>query len=340
MWQVIGHDWAVDLLDHSIETGRISHAYLITGLSSIGKTTLATQFAQALHCAGPDAPCGNCRSCRLIDEMSHPDVHLVSLDTVPEQERRTRREIGINQIRELRHTISLKPYAGKWKVCLILEANRLSEEAANCLLKTLEEPPPHSVLILTAVDGNMLLPTITSRCQRLDLRPVATETIRRVLVKTYGVEEDEAHVVAHLAVGRVGWALRTSQDGEHRREQQRRLARLWKMGGASRVERMALAQELSQQFAKDIEEREGVQELLESWSGWWRDVLLIKEGCHDLVVNVDQLPRLREYAGQVPAGQASHALNSIRATQSYLDQNVNPRLALEVLILGFPTIKV
>jgi len=179
MWSVIGHEWAVALLRRSLAENRVGHAYLITGSPQVGKTTLARTFAQALNCTHPDAderPCDACRSCRLVSAGNHPDVPFIEPDGA---------SLKIDQIRALQRQVALSPVEGRWKGYILREMERATAEAANALLKTLEEPPSHAVLILTASEAEVLLPTIVSRCQTVPLRPLSQQAIAQALVSRW-----------------------------------------------------------------------------------------------------------------------------------------------------------
>ncbi|MCX6012988.1 MAG: AAA family ATPase, partial [Chloroflexi bacterium] len=163
MWNIIGQQDAVELLSKSLNIGRVSHAYLLTGPRHVGKMTLAVNLAQALNCTSDQVPCGECESCVRISTGRNSDISLIDLSAEST-------EIGINQIKEMERLASLKPYESKCRIFIINEAEKLSTEASNCLLKTLEEPPADVIIILLAVKPDSLLPTILSRCQRVDLR--------------------------------------------------------------------------------------------------------------------------------------------------------------------------
>lgn len=334
-WPIIGHEWAVELLQRSIATDHLTHAYLLAGPPQIGKSTLALTFAQALNCVGEDAPCGQCRPCRLIASGRYPDVRLVETERAASGERKGKREIGIDQVRALQHEVNLKPYEGRWKVAIIAGAEELSLEAANALLKTLEEPPPQVVLILTATSSEALLPTIVSRCQLITLRPLPAAAIESALLAR-GVPAERARLLSRLAEGRIGWAIQASQDESLLIARQDTLAQLVRLAAARRSERLAYAQVLAQRFSRDGEGPEEVGEVLELWAGWWRDVLLVQEGCPELVVNVDREEALQREAGRGRPEQSRSFLQALRQTQEQLTQNVNPRLALEVLLLSVP----
>jgi DNA polymerase III subunit delta' len=166
-WGVVGNTWAIELLAQAVRTGRVSHAYLFVGPEQIGKATLAKAFAQALVCerasgpAGDGAPCGECRACRRVAEGRYPDVQIIAAE---------KNFIQIDQIRTLQLDAAVAPLEGKRKVFIVQEIERATPAAANALLKTLEEPPPNVVLVLTSNRRDMVLPTVLSRCQILGLR--------------------------------------------------------------------------------------------------------------------------------------------------------------------------
>ncbi|MCL4532432.1 MAG: DNA polymerase III subunit delta', partial [Actinobacteria bacterium] len=201
MWRTIGHDRAVRLLQKSIDAERVSHAYLFSGPRGIGKATLAREFARALNCLQFQAgPCGECRSCRRIENGTHPDVRVINLEEGS-------KNISIETVRDLQEGVALRPFEGRVKVYIIEEAERLSEAASNSLLKTLEEPPPSVVLLLTVLDATMLLPTIVSRCQQVDLRPVPDRVVEETIRARTATDPEHARLIAMLAGGRLGWAL-------------------------------------------------------------------------------------------------------------------------------------
>lgn len=318
MWPVIGHEWAVDLLSRSIET-RLSHAYLLAGPAQVGKRTLAKAFAQALLCTGHDAPCGRCRACRLVQADRHPDVHLI----MPGQER-----IKIETIRELEHALTLSPVEGRYRVCILCRFDQATVPAANALLKTLEEPPPTVTCILTANRAGSLLPTIVSRCQLVPLRPLPAGQIVAALEQR-GIDAPRAHLLGHLAQGRVGWALAAAQDRRMLESRKQVLEGVIQAVQGSYSDRFAWAEKLSRN-------PEQVPTVLHILSSWWRDVLLLAAGSAIPVANVDHEDTLREWAFQYGVEISRAVLRSIRDTAWRLERNANMRLALEVLMLDLP----
>jgi DNA polymerase-3 subunit delta' len=339
-WQVIGHEWAVRALAHSVATDRTAHAYLFTGPHAIGKTTLARALAQTLQCASANRPCGQCAACQKIARNRHPDVQIVEgvpprfdLDKDGSPPPRTndweRRTLRIKQIRDIEHFVSRSPFEGHWKIIILRRFEEAEDPAANAFLKTLEEPPSHTRLVLTARDAGLLLPTISSRCQVFALRPLAIAQVESALIERWKIGAERARLLAHLSGGRIGWAVRASADDTLLDARRAHLDALNDALREGRAERLARADDL----AKDSE---SLPDLLEHWVGWWRDVLLIQNDERAHITNVDREANLRDHAARFDLDQAQRALQATRATTRYVHQNVNARLALQVLLLNLP----
>jgi len=325
MWPIIGHDWAVELLERCIRAGTTSHAYLIVGPAQVGKTTLAKSFAQALLCQSDssgqrDAPCGDCRACRLVQADRHPDVSLIT----PEGDR-----IKIEAIRELQQTLALSPVEGSYRICILRRIDVATPSAANCLLKTLEEPPPRVILILTADGIESLLSTIVSRCQVLSLRSVTRDRIVAAL-KERGVEREQALLLGSLAQGRVGWAIQASQDARVLARREQILEKLLSLEARSYHARFSWADQLSRK-------PEQVPDVLSVLSSWWRDVLVLASGSGIPIANLDRQPVLQEWAKRYGVGAARDVLRGIRDAGRRLELNANRRLTLEVLMMDLPS---
>ncbi len=318
---VVGHDWALDLLKHSLTEDRLSHAYLFLGPGHVGKTALALYLAQQLNCLeGDGRPCGTCSACRRIGRGTHPDVRVIDGESG---------RIKIDQIRELQRESSLSPFEGRWRVYIVRQFERATVEAANCLLKTLEEPPPRVVLLLTADMAECLLPTIVSRCQVFHLRPLPLSQVEQALQVRWGLEPQKAGQLARLSQGRIGWAVRAAQDESVLRNREKQLLALEQALKLGVTQRFGLAQQLCQNA-------ERLPELLDSWEGWWRDVLLASSGCEDLLTNVDRVQTLKAEARQLGSAEALAALHAVQRCGQQVEENVNACLALEVLLLALP----
>ena len=335
---VLGHDWAVSLLQQSLARDRLAHAYLFTGPPSIGKTSLALWLARALNCTDPGPrPCGVCSSCRKIEHGVHPDVRVLDEsenvsdkgDESDEPGSRRKRGIKIGHIRELQSQAALSPFEGRRRVYVLCDFQQANLEAANCLLKTLEEPPSNVVLILTALQAEGLLPTIVSRCQVLNLRPMPVSEVQRALQQHGGIEEKRAAVLARLSAGRIGWAIRASQDEALLGAREKYLAALEQSGKLSYSERIGLAQQLSRNPSN-------LMDALDLWQEWWRDMLLARSGSSAALVNVDREQAIRADAERYSLQEIESYLRAIERAIQQLDQNVSPGLVMEVLLLRAP----
>ncbi len=328
-WNLVGHEWAVTALGRDIQTERLHHAYLIAGPAGVGKRALATAFIQALLCRQANAPCGDCRPCKLVARGGHPDVigvaPVVSGKTIKTE------KIVIDRIRELIKTLSLKPVEASRRIALVTNFETANEEAANAFLKTLEEPPGNAILILTTDQPEALLPTIISRCESIHLRPLPTAMIQSALIERWQVSGERAELLAHLAGGRLGWAVSAANDGEVLEKREGRLNELRNLLSASRAARFAYAESLAR-------DREALRETLELWLGWWRDVLLVASEARTQPINIDQVDTLRRAAQKTGLDSAAKAVEAIQRTLVILTRNANAKLALEVLLLDLPRI--
>ncbi|MBN1484314.1 MAG: DNA polymerase III subunit delta' [Chloroflexia bacterium] len=354
--EVIGHAWAVDLLQRQLSADRLAHAYLFTGPPHVGKSTLARWFAQTLLCERGTAaqqpgldmlgglepptteakglPCGSCRSCRQVANGTHPDLRRLNLELQPGE----RRTLGIEAIRELRSGVAERPFAGQRKVYWIEDAETLTVEAANALLKTLEEPPSFVTILLVALSDHLLLDTIVSRCQLLALRPLAREQVAGALQKRWGADPETASLLASLSLGRPGWAVQALQDEHLLQQREQDLSALLELLGAGLLERFSFAARQNSRWKKG--EHEELFTLLERWQGWWRDLLMIGHGCEELVSNIDRLAELRAVGRQVGPLQAHEFVQALWTARQHLGEQVNPGLLFEQLLLQMPTVLV
>jgi DNA polymerase-3 subunit delta' len=302
----------------------------------VGKLTLALNLAQALNCEAQDPPCGECQACRRIGTGKHADVQVIGLANDQNLAGRLRTEISIDQIRELQHAVSLPPYEGKKKVFIIDGAEYLNSEAANCLLKTLEEPPPYVLLILLAVNDRVLLPTIVSRCQRIELGSLSGDVAERALLERGGIAPEKARVLARICGGGIGWAFSACADDSLLQARSERVAELLHLITANLEERFDYAAQLAAQFGRN---RKAVMEVLDLWLSLWHDLLFVRAGCADLVTNIDCQERIFQQAQGYSLKQIVNFMGSLRTARWQLEQNANARLALEVLMLDIPNMK-
>jgi DNA polymerase III subunit delta' len=339
-WPLYGHNAAVDWLQRSLESGgqrgsagRGPHqSVLLLGPRQVGKSTLGRAYAHAILCtAAGKRPCGECRACRLLSKGSHPDFRLLQpLDKAGVIDR-LNGTLRAEQAAELIHDAALRPVEGQYKVFLLQDFHQANAAFANKLLKTLEEPPPHVVLCLTATDRSLVLPTILSRCQILELRPLAPALIAQALREGWQALPDQAELLARLANGRLGWAVQQYQRPEGQEERLAQLHLLWRLLAADRIERLAQAEQLAAN-------RNSLQlfGLLETWLTWWRDLLLVQSGCADQCANVDQQEMLERQQSLISLAEVQRYLAVLRRIEGWLHHTVNTRLALDVLLLRLP----
>jgi DNA polymerase-3 subunit delta' len=331
MWEVIGQEQAVSLLQHDLASGKLAHAYLFTGPEHVGKMTLAKNLAQALNCAAAERPCLKCPSCAKIAAMRHADVQVIGLlknGDAPEA-----KLISIDQIKDMQHDASLPPFEGRHKVFIIDGAELLSLDAANRLLKTLEEPVDNVTFILLTVNDRLLPLTVISRCQRLELAPLSIAAETAALIEKKGLEPQRARLLAGLSHGCPEWAIAAINDDNLLQQRGAELDRLINVIGADYAARFAYATQLAVRFSQD---RGAVYRVLDLWCDFWRDLMLQKLGQHDMIINIDRQEVLAAMAGGYRLDRIKSLLASVRTTADQLRQNANPRLALEVLMLDIP----
>ena len=328
--RIRGHARALETLRRTLASGRLPHALLLSGPDGVGKRRVALELAKALNCEGElgrseaDA-CDACRSCRLVDRGSHPDV----LVAAPEG-----RFLKIAQVRDAERHVTLSPFAGRRKVAILDGAEAMTQEAANAFLKTLEEPPGAAVIVLVSADPTRLLPTVRSRCQEVRFGLLAEEVVAALLVEG-GMEGAEAARAAALGQGSVAqarvWAERFRVE-----EQDALLAGTWaSLASAGRA--LAWARQLTDRYR---DRRELVPWLLLLLGHWARDLARAASSADEGGARAAVAPRERptDRAG-VPGGNnlplrtALAWYDAVAAAQAALEYNVNLQLALEAMLL-------
>lgn len=329
-WNMLGHEWAVEMLRQHAARGEVRHAYLFCGPPGVGRRTLALRLAQALNCTAPvepGVPCGTCRDCRQTDAMQHPDLNVIqAMDE--DGNAKVNGTLKVDQIRAVQHSLSLRPYQAKFRVALFLRFQEANDNAANALLKTLEEAPAHAILLLTADTPEQLLPTIISRCEILRLRALPVSTIEADLLSR-GVDEERARLLAHISGGRPGYARTLVDDLTLLEKREERLNDLQTMLSATRVEKFSYAEKLAKD--KDI-----MRQTILVWLSYWRDVMLRAVQAETPLVNVDRNMEIELLAGQVDLSTARRVVSELESVLEKMDRNVNSRLLAEVLLLDFP----
>lgn len=337
MWKITGQGKNVELLRHGLETGLLSHAYIFTGPAHSGKMTLAINLAGALNCREADPPCGECDSCRKVEDGKHADVNVIAVDDPlnyeESEEKKQKTEIGINRIRKAQHSASLPPLEGRCRVFIINRAELLSLEAANSLLKTLEEPEKNVVFILLTANEKLLPETVVSRCQVIRLVPTPAAVIEDALINHRGVEPDRARLLASLSHGCPGWAVSAAGDDTLLQQRTEALDEIVDMIESGAEERFACAARLAADFGKS---RDSVYDRLELWLDLWRDLMLVRAGSPENITNIDRLDYLAGTANNYSLEEIKNYIRSIQAAGEQLRRNANSRMALEVMMLDIP----
>jgi DNA polymerase-3 subunit delta' len=331
-WNLLGHEWAVDMLRQQVAQGQVRHAYLFCGPPGLGRRTLALRLAQALNCETPIAagiPCGICRNCRQIESMQHPDLTVIqSLDEDGSPKENGTLKVGY--ARAVQHSLSLKPYQAKDRVALFLRFQEANDSASNALLKTLEEAPAHAILLLTADNPEQLLPTIISRCEVLRLRPLPISAIQSDLLKR-GMDAERARLLAHISGGRPGYARRLVDDVTLLERREERLNDLQTLLHASRVEKFSYADKLSKD--KDV-----MRQVILIWLSYWRDVLLRAAQAETPLTNIDCNMEIEFLASHLDLHIARRVVSELESTLEKMDKNVNSKLLAEILLLDWPKV--
>ena len=316
---IAGHRGQIELLRRAVARDRLHHAYLFVGPEGTGKRTVATALAAAVQCPEGDAGgCGECTSCRCIDDRNHPDVHWL-------EQRKGKRDITIEQVRELQRQLALHRFNGRKKVAIVDPLTLMNLHAQNALLKTLEEPSDHSLLILVTESTGGVLPTVLSRCLQLRFPPLTVEQAAAVVARRRDVPEDRALLLAAVNYGSLGKALAEDEtDGlDQRQECFRRLSALspGDMRGIT-----ALAEEMGG-------DREQALRFLDWVKGWLRDVMVLQvTGSATTVYNRDLLEPLQRAAAAGRVQRSTAALPELDNVTRAIHRNYNRRMVLEGFI--------
>ena len=318
---IIGQEQIKEHLQNALSTGKVSHAYILNGEKSSGKEFIAKIFAMALQCEADGVePCNECRSCKQTLSKNQPDIIYVSHEKP--------NTISVDDIRvQVNNDVGIKPYSSKYKVYIISEAEKMTQQAQNAILKTLEEPPAYAVIILLVSNINSLLPTILSRCVTLNMKPVQDKLVKKFLMEELKVPDYKADVCVAFARGNVGKAklLAASEEFENIKSEALSLLKY--------IKEMEM-QEIIAAIKKINEYKLEIQDYFDIIAIWYRDVLLFKatNDANELVFR-EEISTIRKCAGRCSYEGIERVINALSTAKKRLDANVNFDLVMELLLL-------
>ncbi len=318
---ILGHKKEIAFLERAISSGKLSHAYIFEGEKDTGKQMLANAFAMTLQCTSEgERPCGVCRSCRQAADGNHPDII-----TVQHEKPLT---ITVDDIRDqVVNDVQIRPYSGRYKIYIIPEAERMTAQAQNALLKTIEEPPDYAILLLLSANEDALLETVRSRCVMLHLEPVPDEQVVNYLMDKVGVSEYQAQICATFAQGNVGKAVRLASSDDF---SQIKDSAIYLLRNVGRMDISAIIE-----YVKEIQEYKiTIQDYLDVLALWYRDMVYYKATQDiDGLIFKDDLRSIRETVRKCSYEGAEEVVQAIETAKMRLNANVNFDLTMELLFL-------
>ena len=318
---IIGQEQLKEHLQGALASGKISHAYIINGEKSSGKEFIAKIFAMALQCERKEQnPCQECHSCKQALSGNQPDI-IKLIHEKPNT-------ISVDDIRtQINNDVAIKPYSSPYKVYIINEAEKMTVQAQNAILKTLEEPPEYAVIILLTTNVNSLLPTILSRCVVLNMKPVADDLVRKYLMEEMHIPDYKAEVCVAFARGNIGKArsLASSEDFENVKNEAMSLLKY--------IQDMEL-HEIVAAIKKINEYKLEINDYLDIMAIWYRDVLLFKatRDANHLVFR-DEIQALRQVAQRSSYEDIEQIIEALEKAKNRLNANVNFDLTMELLLM-------
>mgnify|MGYP000345666175 CR=1 FL=1 len=320
---VVGHKNIIQYIENAVKTDKVSHAYILNGEKGSGKRLLANLFAMSLQCQNRDEDgdaCGKCQSCKQAASNNQPDIIRVTHEKP--------NTISIDDIREqINNDIVIKPYSSKYKIYIVPDADMMSVQAQNALLKTIEEPPAYAVVMLLADNPDALLPTISSRCVQLNLKPVGDQLVKDYLMNEMHVPDYQAEVDASLAQGNIGKAERIARSPEYEETLESALRM------AKYADSMPLY-EIVETIKKLTAEKDNIDDYFDIFSLWFRDVLLFKATKEvDSLVFKQELNGIRERANKSSYEGLEKIIEAIQKARARLNANVNFDLTMELMFL-------
>ncbi len=318
--EIIGHEDIIRHLKTAKKTGKISHAYLFTGSPGSGKKLMAGTFAAALQCEKDDSwACRECDSCRKAAAKNHPDIITLTHEKA--------NLISVEEVRDqVIHDVAIRPYASPYKIYIIPDADLMNPSAQNAILKTIEEPPEYAVILLLTTSAQSLLPTILSRCVRLDLKVVGDRQIRRYLMEQLHVADYQADLDVSVAQGSIGRAEKAASQ------------EFWDMAEKAlnllKRSRSMEVYELTEAIRDIAQDKQKVDEYLDLFLFWFRDILMYKAtDKQEFLVFKQEINAIRDESDGRSYENLEKVLNAIDKARARLHANVNVELALELLFM-------
>lgn len=318
---VVGHKDILKYISSAVENNRVSHAYILNGETGSGKKMLANLFAMTLLCeTGDNEPCGKCHSCKQAESGNHPDIIRVTHEKP--------NSISVDDIRtQVNNTVDIKPYQGPYKVYIIPQADMMTPQAQNAILKTIEEPPSYAVFLLLTENAETLLPTINSRCVMLKLRNIKDTLIKKYLMENLEIPDYKADMCTAFAQGNMGRAIMLA-NSDHFNEIREEAVQLLKHISEMELNEIVAAVKNISVYKLEI------TDYLDIIMIWYRDVLLYKATKEiDKVVFKDQLQSIKEQARKSSYEGIELILESLEKAKARLKANVNFDLVMELLFL-------
>lgn len=317
---ITGHEKQTDTIKRALDSGTLPHAYLFSGMGGIGKRLIALKLAEALQCSSTDSkPCGRCAGCKKIKEGNHPDLIELQADG---------KFIKIDQIRGLQKRLGLRPFEGKATVCIIDGAEKMNLSAANALLKTLEEPPQGTYLILLTENMRQVISTVISRCRRLSFNPLSADVISSMLIKDKGIAEKDAKAAAGISEGSMGKAIELLEcfDAEEREQMFKLVIDFKNVDDVFSI-------------SEKLTKKEGAIKLIDfidMLKFFLRDLMVFKSGIKkDKLLNITSDEILKQGAGSFSLAALIELFETVAKTETAIMMNVNKRLAVENMLLKF-----
>ena len=319
--EILGHGPIKEHFFNAVITGNISHAYILSGEAGMGKKSLANAFALALLCEkGQADPCRQCHACKQVMSGNHPDLIYVTHEKPA--------SIGVDDVRrQINDTIQVKPYSSAHKIYIVDEAEKMTVQAQNALLKTIEEPPAYAVILLLTTNAEAFLPTILSRCVQLKLKPLKDGEVKDYLVSRMSVEMSQAEIYTAFARGNLGKAIHLA-DSEDFRHLYGELLDLLKNLKKSDIS------ELLERIRKMKEDKLDIHQCLDFMQMWYRDVLMYKTTKDiNLLIFKDEFSTVNAMSTVSGYDGLERILQAIEKARVRLDANVNMELVMELMFL-------